>query len=103
MVVVPHPSSLATMAQRQHAFFFCVFIFGLISFASAVFIPGRRDGTTAPDDLLLAVRDNCFEVKLEGNTLTAFCLSKSVAPTDVSVDLNQCLENSFGDMLFVEG
>ena len=56
-----------------------------------------------PDDQLLPARDQCFEFKLEGSILTAFCVFKGTIPAEASVDLNDCIENSSGEMLFVKG
>lgn len=57
----------------------------------------------APDDQLLPVNDQCFEFNLNGSTLTAYCAFKGAAVAEARIDLNQCIENASGEMLFVEG
>ena len=75
----------------------------LSSVALAASVSGRSDNAAIPDEQLLAVRDQCFEFKLEGSTLTAFCAFKGTIPAEASVDLNSCIENSSGEMRFVKG
>jgi hypothetical protein len=73
----------------------------LSSVASAASVSGRVSAAATADDQLLPVNDQCFNFRLEGSTLRAFCVFNGIVPTEASVDLNDCIENSSGEMLFV--
>lgn len=55
-----------------------------------------------PDDQLLPVIDQCFDFKVEGSTLTAYCAFEGIVPAKASVSLNDCIENSSDEMHFVK-
>lgn len=103
MIAIPQRPSLATMGLRQRAFYQTLLALSLLSIALAASVSGRANDATVSDGQLLAVSDQCFEFKLEGSTLTAFCAFKGTIPAEASVDLNNCIENSSGEMLFVQG
>lgn len=73
----------------------------LSSVALAASVSGRASVAVTADDQLLPVDDQCFNFRLEGSTLRAFCVFNGLVPTEASVDLNDCIENSSGEMLFV--
>lgn len=91
------------MHLRRTVFVKAMFALCLSSVALGASVSGRVNAVTTPDDQLLPVNDQCFEFKLEGSTLTAYCAFGRIVPAEASVDLNDCKENSSGEMLFVNG
>lgn len=102
-VVILQRPLFPTMHLRRVAFAQALIAVRLPNVASAASVSGRVSAVASPDDQLLAVRDQCFEFKLEGSILTAFCAFQGTIPAKASVDLNDCIENSSGEMLFVKG
>lgn len=102
-VVTFRQSWLAIMHFQQPAFARALIVLCCSSVALAVSVSGRASTAAIPDDQLLPVNDQCFDFKLEGSTLKAFCAFKGTVPAAASVDLNSCIENSSGELLFVKG
>lgn len=91
------------MHLRQTALAEALIALWLSSAVLAASISSRVSAAATPDDQLLPANDQCFEFKLKGSTLTAFCALKGIVPAEASVDLNDCIENSYGEILFAKG
>ena len=65
--------------------------------------PARRQDGVEPEQQLLNVGSFCSEFELDDSILTAFCSLEIIIPLVASVDLNDCIENASGDLLFVTG
>lgn len=102
-VVTLQRPSFPIMNFRQAMFARGLFALCLASVALATSVSGRVSAVATPDDQLQPANDQCFEFKLEDSTLTAYCAFNGIVPAKSSVDLNHCIENSSGEMLFVNG
>lgn len=77
-----------------------------LCFDSAASTPSslaRRQNDVEPEQQLFDVDSFCSEFALDGSMLTAFCSLKVIIPLVASVDLNGCIENASGDLLFAVG